>query len=182
MGTIAPYLAIGASLVGAAGQIHQGNSAAAQSNYLAQVARNQQQMHQRNALVHEQSAQSAEQQGASDRQRQQIKTAQVIGAHRAGLAAQGGDINTGSNLDLIGDQARSGAFDALSIDHNAAQKAYQLRLQAMNSSNLSNLAGADSANEHRRAIDTGTSTAFGVGKSLLGDASSIIPKHWKWSS
>ena len=178
MGAIAPYLAIGSSLFGAAGQIHQGNSAAAQSSYLAQVARNQQEMQQRNASIFEQSAQTVEQQGAADRQRQQIKTAQAIGAHRAGLAAQGGDINTGSNLDLIGDQARSGAFDALAIDGNAAQKAYQLRLQAMNALNQSDLLGAQSANEHRRAIDTGTSTAFGVGKSLLGDASSIVPKIW----
>lgn len=94
-----------------------------QANYMAQVARNNQQVAQWNA-------QRAQQQGQVQEDLQRQKTAQAIGTQRANLASQGGDINSGSNVDLIGDTARAGAFNALTIRSNAQANAYKYLLDA----------------------------------------------------
>jgi hypothetical protein len=94
-----------------------------QAGYMAQVARNNQQVAQWNA-------QRALQQGQVQEDQQRQKTAQAIGTQRANLASQGGDIGSGSNVDLIGDTARAGAFDALTIRGNAQANAYKYLLDA----------------------------------------------------
>src|SRR5689334_11493864 len=106
MGTAAPYIALaGINGLQMAGQVQQAQTQAEvqanQANYLAQVARNNQQ-------VADWNAQRALQQGQVDEDRQRQKTAQQIGAQRALLAGQGGDINSGSDIDLVGDTARAG--------------------------------------------------------------------------
>ena len=151
-------------------QIFQANSAATEANYRALVARNNQAMAQRNAELLEQSAKTAEQQGAVDVDRRHLRTAQNIGSLRASLASQGGDINDGSDVDLVGDTARGGAFDALTASNTAAQKAYQLRLQKMNAENQAGLLGAESADDERKAQDAITGMEIGVAKSLLRNA------------
>ncbi len=180
MGAAAPFIAIGASALstglGAIGQIQQGNAQAAQASYQAQVARNSQEMLQRNAAVLEQNAQYAEQQGilAEDRQRQ--KTAQRIGSQRAALAGQGGDINDGSDVDLIGDTARAGEFDALTIRNNTRHQIYGIRLQKMNAENQASFAGAQSGMYSQAAA--AADLPFAVGSSLLSSASSLAGR-WK---
>lgn len=106
-----------------AGQQQQAQAQATQSNYLAQVARNNQLAAQRNATL-------ALQQGEADAQKSQLKTAQTIGSQRAALAAQGGDVDSGSPLDIVGDTARAGYSDTATIRNNAALKAYNYNLQA----------------------------------------------------
>ena len=148
------------------------DSAAAQSGYLAAVARNQQQLRERQADLFGQEALRAEQQGAAEQDRRRLRTAQSIGAARAALAAQGGDIGSGSAPDLLGDIARSGAADALAARDDAAQKAWRLRLQAMNAENDAGLAGAAAANEDRRAGEAWRGLGVGSGQSLLGNSNS----------
>src|SRR5262245_13833440 len=116
-------------------QMLQGNARSAEANYRAQVALNQQQLAQRNAALLEQRARTAEQQGSIDEDRLRQRTSQLIGAQRAALAAQGGDINDGSAVDLVGDTARAGAFDALSAGNAAARRAYDWRLRAAEAEN-----------------------------------------------
>ena len=101
-----------------------------------------------------------------------LRTAQSIGTARAALAAQGGDIGSGSAPDLLGDIARSGAADALAARDDAAQKAWRLRLQAMNAENDAGLAGASAANEDRRAGEAWRALGVGSGQSLLGSPNS----------
>src|SRR5215472_14771345 len=98
----APFLTDAAALLstglsaatGLAGQAQQAQIQGNQANYLAQVARNNQQ-------VSEWNAQRALQRGQADEDRERQKTAQQIGSQRALLASQGGDINSGSDVDLI---------------------------------------------------------------------------------
>src|SRR5258708_1565810 len=106
-------LAAAGTAMSIASQAHQAGVAAANANYQSQVARNNQEMQQRNVQILEQNARDAEARGqiAEDQQRQ--KTTQLIGAQRAALASQGGDINSGSDVDLIGDTARAREFTAL---------------------------------------------------------------------
>ena len=148
------------------------DSSAAQSGYLAAVARNQQLLRQRQAGLFEQEAQRAEQQGAAEQDRRRLATARSIGTARAALAAQGGDIGSGSAPDLLGDLARSGEADALAAKDDAAQKAWRLRLQAMDAGNDAGLAGASAANEDRRAGDAWRALGVGTAQSLLGNSNS----------
>ena len=146
--------------LGIAGQAQQANAQAAGATYQAQVASN-------NAAVQEWNARNAEKVGlvAEDQQRQ--KTALAIGAERAALAAQGGDVNSGSPVDIMSDTARAGIFDALTLRSNAMRQAWSFRVAGANANTQAGLADASAANAM-------ASLPFSIGKSLLGGASSLM--------
>jgi hypothetical protein len=120
-------------------QSQQANAQAASATYQAQVARN-------NATVQEWNARNAEKVGvvAEDRQRQ--KTALAIGTERAALASQGGDVDSGSPVDITSDTARAGTFDALTIRSNAATRAWGFRVAAENANAQAGLDDASASN------------------------------------
>jgi hypothetical protein len=149
------------------GQANRAQGDAAQANYMAQVARNNQIVADRNATL-------ALQQGQVQEDRQRLKTAQVLGSQRASLAAQGGDVNTGSNLDLLGDTARSGEGDVQAIRSNAAQQAYGYQLQGASAGGQANLYSTNAAN-------TMANLPYGIGSSLLGGASSLADTWDRYS-
>jgi hypothetical protein len=157
-------MAAAGTAMSVAGQAQQASAAAGSASYQAQVARN-------NQAIAEWNARRALQQGrvAEDQSRQ--KTSLIEGAQRAALASQGGDINSGSPLDIVGDTARAGEFDAQTIRNNAAMHAYGFRVQAANAGAQSNLSSASAAS-------TMANLPFGLGSSLLSGASSIAGK-WK---
>lgn len=169
-GPAAPALALATTALSTglsiAGQGQQAAASAAQANYQAQLARN-------NQMIAEWNARRALQQGRVAEQQQRFKTAQVIGAQRAALASQGGDINSGSPLDIVGDSARAGEFDARTIRNNAAMQAYGFRVQAAN-------AGAQSELYRQSAANTMDALPFGIGSSLLGGASSLFDKGLRY--
>jgi hypothetical protein len=107
--------------------------------------------------------------GRPDAERQQLKTAQLAGSQRAALASQGGDVNSGSPLDILGDTARAGATDVATIRSNAARNAYGFRLQGAGAAGQASLASANAAN-------TLANLPLGIGSSLLGGASSLAGK------
>jgi hypothetical protein len=166
--TTATVISIGLTAASTAmSMIGQGQQAAAQAgmaNYQAQMARN-------NQMVAEWNAQRALQQGQVAEQQQRTKAAQLIGAQRAALAAQGGDINSGSPLDIVGDTARAGEFDALTTRNNAATQAYGYRVQAANAAGQANAASASAANAM-------AALPFSIGSSLLSGAKGIAG-DWK---
>jgi hypothetical protein len=154
------------TIMGAIGQGQQAAASAAQANYQAQLARN-------NQTIADWNAQRAEQQGRVAEQQQRFKTAQMIGSQRAALASQGGDINSGSPLDIAGDSARAGEFDAQTIRNNAGLKAFNFRHQGYS-------AGANASRYDASAADTMASLPFGVGSTLLGNARSVAAKWKEW--
>ena len=145
-----------------AGQSQKATADANQANYLSQVARNNQMAAQRNAAL-------ALQQGEVDAQKSQLKTAQVMGSQRAALASQGGDIDSGSPLDILGDTARAGYADAATLRSNAALKAYNYSIQANDAEGAANDASFQGAN----AL---ASLPYAQGSSLLGGLSSVVGK------
>ena len=147
-----------------AGQAQQGAASASMANYQAQVARN-------NQMVAEWNAQRALQQGQVDEQNQRFKTASVLGSQRAALASQGGDVDSGSPLDIEADTARAGEYDAQTIGNNAALKAYGYRVQGAN-------AGADANLDNFKAGSTMAALPFGIGSTLLGGAKSLLGAKW----
>jgi multidrug efflux pump subunit AcrA (membrane-fusion protein) len=166
MGAALPFasLALGAlgTAASVAGQGRQAAADAGQANYLSQVARN-------NQLAAERNADRARQQGEVDAAKQQLATAGLEGRQRAQLASQGGDVDSGSPLDVLGDTARAGATDAATIRSNAALKAYGYDLQAGD-------AAATARDEGFRAANATAALPFTTGASLLGAASGIAGK------
>ena len=154
--TVSAAMAVGGSMMADGMQRQKATADANQSNYLAQVARNNQAVAQRNALL-------ARQQGEVDVQKQQLKTASLEGAQRAALASQGGDVNSGSPLDILGDTARAGYTDAATIRNNAAHKAYSYEVQA-------NDADAAASDYGFQAANAMASLPNAFGSSLLGTA------------
>jgi hypothetical protein len=162
-------LAMGAIGTGmnAIGQANTAQAQAAQMNYQAQVARN-------NQAVAQWNAQRALEQGEVDADNRNLKTAQLEGSQRAALAAEGGDVDSGSPLDIVADTARAGYTDAATIRSNAALQAYGYQLQAAGDAGT---ASADSAS----AVNGLANLPFGIGSSLLSGASSIGGKYAEWA-
>ncbi|HEY4171341.1 MAG TPA: hypothetical protein VGM96_31405 [Reyranella sp.] len=140
-------------------QSQQASAQAGMANYQAQVARN-------NQMVAEWNARRALQQGQVDEQNQRLKSASLLGSQRAALASQGGDVNSGSPLDIQADTARAGEYDAQTIRNNAALKAYGYRVQAANT-------GAEANLDDFKAGNAMASLPYGIGSSLLGGAKSL---------
>lgn len=153
-------LAASAAATGATvyGQIKGQEAAGAQANYLAQQARQRQEIAARQAA-------DATQRGQVAEQRQRDLTAQRIGTQQAQLAGQGTDL-AGSPTDILGDTARAGEFDALTVRSNAMREAYGYQVQG---------AGFGSEAAFR---DSFQPSYLGAGTSLLMGASSLSDK---WS-
>lgn len=134
----------------------QAAAQAGMASYQAQVARN-------NQMIAEGYARRALQQGQVDEQNRRLKTAAALGSQRASLASQGGDVDSGSPLDLQADTARLGEYDAQAIRSNAALKAYGYRVQGYNDA-------ADAGRADLQAADTWAALPWRIGTSLLNDA------------
>ena len=167
-GPAAPIVAAAATVIGTglsmAQQSQQASAQAGMANYQAQVARN-------NRMVAEWNAQRALQQGQVDEQNQRFKSAALLGSQRAALASQGGDVDSGSPLDIQADTARAGEYDAQTIGNNAALKAYGYRVQGAN-------AGAEANLDDYKAASTMSALPYGIGSSLLGGAKSLAGTNW----
>jgi hypothetical protein len=98
-------------------------------------------------------------------------TAQQIGQQRAGLAAQGTDLE-GSPTDIIGDTAAAGEVEALTIRSKAARQAYEHQIAGVGYGN----AGILESNRARNA--TYQPNHLGAGASLLSGASTLAEK-WR---
>lgn len=149
----------GASVIG---QINQQAAAGVQQGYLAQLARQRQQLA-------GQQARDAILRGQAAEQKQRDLTAQRIGTQTAALAAQGTDLE-GSPTDILGDTARAGEQDALTIRTNAAREAWAHEIQA---------AGYAADAALRESFEPST---LGAGASLLMGASALADKwsRLKW--
>lgn len=144
--------------VSAIGQANQAAASAGQMNYQAQIARN-------NQIIAGRNADLAREQGAVDADKQNLKTASIIGSQRAALASQGGDVNSGSPLDIVSDTERAGATDAATIRSNAALRAWGFENQGAGY-------GATASGYGAGASNTTAALPYGIGSSLLGGLSS----------
>ena len=99
-------------------------SASQQSGaYQAQVAAN-------NQVIANQNADLALFKGNQAEQQSRQRTAQMVGADRAGFGASGVDPNSGSAVRVQSDTARIGEMDAQTIADNAQRSAWGFQRQA----------------------------------------------------
>lgn len=114
-------LAIGASVLGgitsAVGAVMTGQSNAAMYGYRAKAADNM--------------ADYYRQVGEVEGQKQQMKTAAILGGQKASYAANGIDVTSGSVADVAASTAKLGKLDELIIRSNAENKALGLENDAM---------------------------------------------------
>lgn len=148
--------------VSAYGAIKQGQAQSAALQYQAQVAQN-------NQKIAGQYAQQAIADGENKVAAKQQQTAQMIGAQRAAMAANGIDLDSGSPLRLQEDTAKLGNVDALTIRNNAAREAYGYQVQGLSYGQQAQLDEASASN----AVTAGNLNAF---SSIVGGASSIGSK------
>jgi hypothetical protein len=137
-------LTLGATLLGAAGTIQQGQATAAASEYNAKVG-------DMNARLSERRARDAIERGAAEEQKKRTEVQQILGEQRAASAANGVDLTFGSPLDTLMDTAMLGELDALTIRTNTYREAYDRRVDAANQR-----AGAELNRMEGRAAKTGS--------------------------
>src|SRR5690242_19657087 len=97
----------------------------------------------------------------------------MIGSQRAGLAANGVDINSGSAVDVQSTTAATGEADALTIRNNAARQAYGQQVQGLNYGNQATL---DTAQGQWAQSAAG----YQMAGSVLGAASSVGSQWTKY--
>lgn len=131
--------------ISASGQIRAGNaqrrlgevnarniSATAEENaqLIEQGSETNAQISDYNARMLEAKARDSVRRGYVDESRFRVTNRGLIGSQRAGFAAQGVDISTGSPLDVQTDTAYQGELDALTIRTNAAREAWGFQVSA----------------------------------------------------
>lgn len=128
-----PTILAGVSAAGAiagAGVSYIGaqQTAAAQSEsaqYNAEVAKN-------NQVLADQAAQTALQQGAVAQQQKAYQEDVLVGQEKAGLAANGVDVGSGTAVDILSDTKAAGELDQLTIANNAARESVGFQNQGIN--------------------------------------------------
>ncbi|MBN9089160.1 MAG: hypothetical protein J0J01_19820 [Reyranella sp.] len=132
------------------------------ANYQAQVARN-------NQKIADWKAADDLARGRVAEDQRRMKTALQIATQRAAMAGNGSDVNSGSAIDIVGDTAAAGEFDALTIRNNAERAAYGDKVQAGNF-------GADATLKQQQVAYADGMAGLGVGANLLAGASTVADK------
>lgn len=153
--------------LGAVSSAQQGNAAKAQAEYQAQVARN-------NAKIAQNNADMKRQEGIEEARTQRLKTIQKIGSQQAAMAANGFDVGSGTNLDVIEDTASMGELDALTVQYNKETQALAYEQQAGNFNNQANLDMLEGQNAQK----AGMMGAVGKGLNGLASISGTVSDKW----
>ncbi|MBI5900849.1 MAG: hypothetical protein HZB40_16710 [Rhodocyclales bacterium] len=155
-------------VVGSMNQAEQQRSA---YEYQSQVARN-------NAIIAEQNARLAQEQGAQDEQNQRLKVASFYSDQRAQLAANGIDLGVGSAADLLATTKFMGEHDALTIRDNAARRAWAYRAQSQDFTSDASFKSAAGSNIN--PFMAGASSFMTGAGSMLTSAGGVANK-WKFN-
>ena len=159
-------VSIGSSIAGAGvsafGAKTSADANAAAYTYKAQVAAN-------NAQIAEANATQAIQTGATQGMNNDLKTRSTVGTQLVTQAANGLDVNSGSNVDVRQSALDLGHLDTLTIINNAAKKAVGYKNQA-------NQFTAEGQLDTMAASNAETAGDIDVAKSLIGGASSVSDK------
>jgi hypothetical protein len=145
------------------------NAAQAERNaaeYNAQIANN-------NAIIASQQRSTTLQQGEAEAHKSMRDQAQMIGAQRAQMAANGIDLTQGSAQDILASTKFLGGIDVNTIQSNAARQAWGYEVQGMNDKNAANLETwrANSINPSQiGAMSAGTSILSSIGSAATSYA------------
>lgn len=154
----APILSIGSSLIGAAGQIKQGQAAAGAASYNAKVAA-------QNAQIATQNAGFAGAEGEANVGQSSAQTRAQSGATLANEGASGVNINSPSFQGIRTSEAEIGKLNAMTIRSNAARQAYGYQTQTTQFQNQAALDRAQQSYDKQAGfINAGATVLGGVGQ------------------
>lgn len=159
---------LGSGIMGAVGASQKADAETATYNYKAQVAAN-------NAILADRNAAAATQAGAVSAQTQDLKTKNLVATQLVTQAANGLDVNSGTNVKVRESAQDLGHLDTLTILSNAAKNSQGFKAQGLNfiaEERLDKAAGANA----QKAGDISVAT------SLLGGASSFSDKWIGYST
>ena len=165
---LAPYAAIAAAAVTAAGTYISAESQASQARYQAGVARNNQQIADYNAQV-------AAQKGQEEESAKRAQATQLIAAERAAAGASGIEANSGSPLKVQSDTARLGDIDAMTIRSNAAREVYGYKVAGLSY-------GGQAAADESAASQAELGGYLGAFGSIIGGGSTVAQKWSSWQT
>ncbi len=153
--------------MGVVSSVQSGKAQKAQYEYQAAVDR-------KNAEIAQSNADMKRQEGIEEARTQRIKTLQAVGSQQAAMAANGFDVSSGTNLDIIEDTSAQGELDALTKQYNKETEALAYENSANNYSNQANLDVMAGQNAYK----SGLLDAVGTGFSGLGKISSTVADKW----
>jgi hypothetical protein len=122
-----------------------------------------------NARLAESSAQSTLLAGQHQEQNARLKTAALKGSQRAGMAANGIDLGSGTATNVLTTTDVMGEIDAETINANAVRAAWGYRTQAVNAENTARMSAANAE---------GMSSTAAAASSLLGSAGSVASSYY----
>lgn len=168
LGAVSIASSIGGGILGAFGASNKADAESGALAYKAQVARN-------NAIIAERNASAAIVSGSTKGQINDLKTKSLVGQQLVTQAANGLDVNSGSNLDVRQSTADIGRLDTLTIIANAGKEAvgYLAQAAGFESEAVLQDMGADYAK------DAGE---LNIMSSLLGSATSVSDKYLGFKS
>lgn len=159
---------VGGGILGAFGAGKKADAESAADNYKAQVARN-------NAIIAERNAQAATEAGGVGGQVNDLKTKSNIATQLVVQAANGLDVNSGTNVNVRQSTADLGHLDTLTILNNAAKQSAGFRAQGANFTAEAEL----DTSAAKYAEEAG---GINIAASLLGGATSVSDKFLSFRS
>lgn len=158
------------------GLVMQGMSAglSAYGSYKQQQAQNKAaeynaRLSERQADISRMKAADARKRGERNEQEHRMQVSQLEGAQRAGFAASGVSVGSGSVIDTLADTNYFGEMDALDIRHAAQMEAWEYENQA-------SAYTADAANQRT----TKGSPGLAATTSILSSAGPLVKSYASW--
>lgn len=170
--------AIGAGM-GIMGQVGANQAGQAQAAYQAQVAKNNATIARYNQQMAEYDASIAAQKGEAAATAQGLKDSANFGAIKAGQAASGVDVNSGSAVDVQSSAAALGELNSMTIKSDSAREAYGYRLKGYGYG-LQEKSYLDEAKLIKAGAPTGADLGLSIASSVIGAASSISESAFKF--
>ena len=157
--------------LGAAGAVTNAIGAARQQTAANQAAEHNARMMEYNSHQQRQAAEHEIRQGAEQERVHRVGIDQTMGTQAARAASMGVSVSSGSPLDIMGDTAAWGEYDALAIRENAAHRAHAHQTQAYVDQTQANFARSQKG-----------SPLGAFGGSLLGSASPLLQQYQSWNT
>lgn len=151
----------------------QGELSEAEGEYRAAVNRN-------NAIRAEFLAEDAIGRGRREEREERLRGRLLIGAMRAGLAAQGVVVDQDSALELVVDQAEVNELNALTVRNNAAREAQEHRIRASQfeeEAQLNLIGGKNLRSQSDFEAEQSELAGFGT---LLGSGTQVASKWYEF--
>lgn len=166
-----PWMALAGAVSGAIGSYYQAKSSIMDLKSKAMTLDFQKSMSELNAQQAESQAQNIMLAGERQAGQYSMRAGQARSSAKASLAARGGVLSEGSNVEIMGSMDIAKEIDMLTINANTVRAAAAARTQKVNYENQATMLGVSADNLRASASTISpTTSAF---SSLLGSATSV---------